>query len=226
MRGESLASRTLDDAGSLGPTRLSLHYGHHFDYRTMGVDAESFVPFPDWLIPLLPHSDTGPPDQVCLQYYPPGAGIPPHCDTHSIFVRLCALSLGAPVSMEFRRPPAGGSGTATSNGIVAPETADAHDAWHKLEIDLLPRAMIEMTADARYRWQHGIKKRKSDHSSEANDGRRPRQDRWSITYRWLRRPFPPRCECGDATLCDTAQADAGIERAFRWKEKETEKTLS
>lgn len=128
--------------------RLALHYGHTFDYKTMGIDKDvAYIPFPDWLVPLLPRSeddeqettqinthhaederteaynqsteqiqgrqyrqnDCGQregryPDQVCLQYYAPGTGIPPHADTHSVYSdTLLSLSLGTPLLMDFRR---------------------------------------------------------------------------------------------------------------------------
>lgn len=67
-----------------------------------------------------------------------------------------------------------------------------------------------MTGDARLHWTHGIKKRKTD--TLADGTVRPRGDRWSITYRWLREG---ECECGDLELCDTAQKRNGIEKENR-----------
>lgn len=200
-------STDTTDGASLG--RLSLHYGLHFDYKTFGVDPDiPFVPFPEWLKPLLPPTEPDPPDQVCLQYYPPGSGIPPHCDTHAAFERLYALSLGAPVIMEFRRPIE----VHSDKGVAATVRQ-----WEKRDVDLLPRSMVQMEGDSRYHWQHGIKKRKSD---TVDGQRRLRQDRWSITYRWLRKPAPV-CECGDALLCDTAKRRAGVEQVFRWKKDDS-----
>lgn len=75
--------------------RLSLHYGYTFDYKTFDIDPEiPFKEFPDWLQPLIPTTESRPPDQVCLQYYPPGTGIPPHVDAHGPYDQLYALSLG------------------------------------------------------------------------------------------------------------------------------------
>ncbi|KAK6065348.1 2OG-Fe(II) oxygenase [Seiridium cupressi] len=173
--------------------RLSLHYGYTFDYKTFGVDPDiPFKPFPDWLEPLIPTTEARPPDQVCLQHYPPGAGIPPHVDTHSPYDQLYALSLGAPVMMQFQR---GGS------------------EGEKVEVDLTPRSMLQMSGDSRLHWTHGIKKRKTDTLTDGTV--RKRKDRWSITYRWIRDPAV--CECGDVKLCDTAQQRLGIEKDYRWK---------
>ncbi|KAI1740447.1 hypothetical protein F4680DRAFT_118914 [Xylaria scruposa] len=200
-------------------TRLSLHYGYTFDYKTFGVDPNiPYKPFPDWLVPLIPKlpklsSEKGSegeqreggrlPDQVCLQHYPPGAGIPPHVDTHSAYDELYALSLGSAVMMMFRlRSSTGEDDTET-------ETVD---------LDLPPRSMMQMSGESRLHWEHGIKKRKKDVLSDGTV--RPRADRWSITYRWLRPGGV--CECGDVRLCDTAQRRAGVEREFRWKQGKQE----
>lgn len=170
--------------------RISIHYGYTFDYKTFGVDPDiPFKDFPDWLEPLVPTYEGRPPEQVCLQYYPPGAGIPPHVDTHSTYDQLYSLSLGAPVLMQFRR------------------------ADRRADVDLTPRSLVKMAGDARLHWTHGIKKRKTD--TLADGTVRPRRDRWSITYRWLRPGA--QCGCGDVQLCDTAQRRSGIEREYRWK---------
>ncbi|KAI2640923.1 hypothetical protein GGS21DRAFT_487249 [Xylaria nigripes] len=191
------------DAKTAG-ARLSLHYGYTFDYKTFGVDpAIPYKPFPSWLEPLIPRlegkgRESLPPDQVCLQHYPPGAGIPPHADTHSAYDELYALSLGAPVSMQFRRRR---------------WAADA-DA-ETVDVDLPPRSMMQMAGDSRLHWEHGIKKRKKDVLPDGTV--RLRADRWSITYRWLREGGV--CECGDERLCDTAQRRRGVEREYRWKQQ-------
>ncbi|KAI0018063.1 hypothetical protein F4780DRAFT_559127 [Xylariomycetidae sp. FL0641] len=174
-------------------SRISLHYGYTFDYKTFGVDPDiPYKPFPDWLKPLVPVYEGRLPEQVCLQYYPPGAGIPPHVDTHSTYDQLYALSLGAPVMMQFRRGD------------------------DRTDVDLTPRSMMKMSADSRLHWTHGIKKRKTD--TLADGTVRLRGERWSITYRWLRDGAA--CECGDVQLCDTAQKKCGIEREYRWKQQQ------
>lgn len=167
--------------------RISLHYGYTFDYKTFGIDPDiPYKEFPDWLQPLIPTTESRPPDQVCLQYYPPGSGIPPHVDAHAPYDQLYALSLGAPVFMQFRK------------------------GEQRVDVDLTPRSMMAFTGDARLHWTHGIKKRKTD--TLADGTVRPRADRWSITYRWLRNG---ECECGNVELCDTAQRRNGIEKEKR-----------
>ncbi|KAF5018002.1 hypothetical protein F66182_10028 [Fusarium sp. NRRL 66182] len=179
------------------PGRLSLHYGYTFSYKTFGIDEETpFKPFPDWLVALLPTTEGRPPDQVCLQQYAPGTGIPPHVDTHGPFDQLYSLSLGSPLFMQF----------------------DNKETGEKVEIDLLPRSMMKMSGDSRLHWMHGIKARKTDTLSDGNV--RLRQARWSLTYRWLREGAE--CECGNEKLCDTAQRRRGVEREYRWKQYEQE----
>lgn len=265
-----------------------------------------------------------PPDQVCLQYYPPGTGIPPHVDTHSTYDELYALSLGAPVLMQFRLDgvlsdssslSSSVSGNLKHDSIRDRDTMDVNDGngqdgapaqspppppqpehtdiplpqlppkpqRPQIDLDLLPRSMLEMSGDSRLHWTHGIKPRKTDtltgqvfgsdldsldsiHSLDNDDGGtsveaavvpvvpvlvvRPREDRWSITYRWLRRetpariPLPPplreprepreedneemtrECECGDVLLCDTAQRRRGQEREYRWKQYDAAATVA
>ncbi|KAL7941444.1 2OG-Fe(II) oxygenase [Trichoderma barbatum] len=173
-----------------GASRLSLHYGYTFDYKTFGVDLDvPYRPFPDWLAPLIPTTEDRPPDQVCLQHYPPGAGIPPHADAHGPYRQLYALSLGSPVVMQFRKGD------------------------KRADVDLAPRSMMHMTGEARLHWTHGIKNRKTDTLPDGTI--RPREDRWSITYRWIREGG--QCDCGDVDLCDVEQRRLGIEKEKRWK---------
>ncbi|KAE8356252.1 hypothetical protein BDV28DRAFT_122015 [Aspergillus coremiiformis] len=167
--------------------RLALHYGYTFDYKTFGIDPDiPYKEFPDWLQPLIPTTEGRPPDQVCLQYYPPGSGIPPHVDAHRAYDQLYALSLGAPIMMQFRR------------------------GERRVDVDLAPRSLMQMTGEARLFWSHGIKKRKTD--TLADGTVRAREERWSITYRWVREG---ECECGDVEVCDVAQRRMGLEKEMR-----------
>lgn len=179
--------------------RTSLHFGYTFDYKTFGVDPDiPFKPFPDWLRPLIPTREGRPPEQVCLQYYPPGSGIPPHVDTHSSYDQLYALSLGSPVIMQFQR------------------------GEQRVDIDLTPRSMMQMSGVSRLHWTHGIRKRKTD--TLADGTVRKRGDRWSITYRWLREGGE--CDCEDEKLCDTAQKKLGIDKGYRWQQSKAEANVS
>ncbi|GJN68218.1 2OG-Fe(II) oxygenase superfamily domain-containing protein [Purpureocillium lilacinum] len=93
-------------AASSCKKRLSQHFGYHFDYTTFGASETVFTPLPGYMddvLARLPVRDELP-DQFTVQYYPPGAGIPPHVDTHSLFGEaLYSLSLGSAVPIKFRR---------------------------------------------------------------------------------------------------------------------------
>lgn len=180
--------------------RRSLHYGYTFCYKTFKIDRDiPYLSFPEWLVPLLPRGEPGRPDQVCIQHYPPGAGIPPHADTHSAFDQLYSLSLGSAVMMQFCDSESG----------------------EKLEADLPPRSMLQLAGDARLHWTHAIRARKTDPLPDGTI--RPRQDRWSITYRWLREPAV--CECGNEKLCDTTRDRRGHVKEYRWKDSEQKEQL-
>ncbi|KAE8164294.1 hypothetical protein BDV40DRAFT_298558 [Aspergillus tamarii] len=150
--------------------RISLHYGYSFDYKTFGIDPDiPYKEFPDWLQPLIPTTEGRPPEQVCLQYYPPGSGIPPHVDAHMAYDQLYALSIGAPIMMQFRR------------------------GEERVDVDLVPRCMMQMTGESRLFWTHGIKKRKNDTLADGEG----------------------ECECGDVEVCDVAQRRNGVEKEKR-----------
>ena len=74
-----------------------------------------------------------PPDQVTVNVYAAGQGIPPHVDTHSAFEEsVCSLSLLSDVVMDFR--DCGGA----SMGVLLPA-----------------RSLMVMRGAARYRFRHG-----------------------------------------------------------------------
>ncbi|KAJ6441652.1 2OG-Fe(II) oxygenase superfamily domain-containing protein [Purpureocillium lavendulum] len=97
---------TTATAASSSKKRLSQHFGYHFDYTTFGASETVFTPLPGYMagvLARLPVRDELP-DQFTVQYYPPGTGIPPHVDTHSLFGEpLYSLSLGSAVPIKFRR---------------------------------------------------------------------------------------------------------------------------
>ncbi|KAL2152732.1 hypothetical protein VTH82DRAFT_5917 [Thermothelomyces myriococcoides] len=93
------------EAKTTKPRRVSRHFGYHFDYTTFGASETNFTPVPSYISNLLPRLPIQSylPDQFTVQYYPPGSGIPPHVDTHSMFGEaLYSLSFGSAVPMQFR----------------------------------------------------------------------------------------------------------------------------
>lgn len=205
--------------------RISQHFGYHFDYTTFGASETHFTAIPPYItefLPRLPIQDHIP-DQFTIQYYPPGSGIPPHVDTHSMFGEaLYSLSFGSAVPMSFRmsgpndarkmrlpKRSAQDSGfepttTTTASPSPAPTPAPtsteqdqaAHPSW---EIPLPPRSLLLMTGPSRYGYTHAIRPRKND----VIDGRTvPRQGRYSITMRTIRRGDEIGCDCPYPGVCD------------------------
>ena len=141
------------------------HYGYRYDYKARQVTSDLYLgPLPSWLQDLAErltrsHFFSDLPDQVIVNEYLPGQGIAPHIDCVPCFGGVIAsLSLGSDVVMDFGRP---------------------HD-FRKTAQRLPVRSLLVMTGAARYHWQHGIAKRKTD----VVDGQKIlRQRRVSLTFR-------------------------------------------
>jgi len=166
------------------------HFGYEFIYGQNTVDfrnpLEKKVPVEcDELWSLLdekcPKLKGFRPDQLTVNKYEPGNGIPSHCDTHSVFEDpIISLSLGASIVMEFKDP---------INGKHCSK--------------LLPRkSLLIMSEESRYGWTHGITPKTSDIVKTKNNFLTVQQRglRYSFTFRKLR--IPPSCDCIFPTLCD------------------------
>ncbi|XP_059482300.1 alkylated DNA repair protein alkB homolog 8 isoform X2 [Neocloeon triangulifer] len=178
------AASDLDQGQTLKHRRVR-HFGFQFEYGTNNVNPdkplkekipESCRPVIDRMIDRKLISWT--PDQLTVNQYEPGQGIPPHIDTHSAFKDpIISLSLESEVVMEFRRN-------------------------EKLIPLVLPRrSLLLMCGESRYCWTHGITPRKSD-VTNGPDGKLTlveRKRRTSFTFRSLLRkpcscPFPLHCD--------------------------------
>lgn len=116
-------------------------------------------------------------DQLTVNDYTPGQGIPPHVDTHSPFEEVfVALSLLSGVSMNFR-------------------TADGAQT----DVYLRPRQLVLFSGEARYNYLHSIATRKLD---KVDGLLRFRHRRISLTFRKLRLGGLP-CTCRYPRLCDS-----------------------
>ncbi|KAK4034241.1 hypothetical protein C8A01DRAFT_49340 [Parachaetomium inaequale] len=210
----------LSDSMLAKRRRISQHFGHHFDYTTFGASDTHLTPLPPYITSFLPRlptfQDCLPPEQFTIQYYPPGSGIPPHVDTHSLFAEpLYSLSFGGAVPMQFRpvgpndarkmrlpkrsiQSQAPGQDT-QEEGSVAPAepSSTVPSEWAEAaapcwELVLPPRSLLLMTGSSRYGYTHAIRPRKTD----VIDGRTmPRQGRYSITMRKVRRGEEIGCDC-------------------------------
>lgn len=157
------------------------HYGYEFRYKYSDIDQQN--PLPE-KIPLLLEKiiaklmETGKfqfkPDQITINKYNPGQGIPSHIDNTKAFEdSLASLSLLSQTIMDFKK-----------------------DKEH-IEVLLKPRSLIIFTGEARYHWTHGICPRKVDLvevKSGTNNLRKNRTSvnrgtRFSITFRKVRSDY-------------------------------------
>ncbi|KAM6157700.1 tRNA (carboxymethyluridine(34)-5-O)-methyltransferase ALKBH8 [Rhynchocyon petersi] len=174
------------------------HFGYEFHYKTNNVDKNMPLPggFPEmynsilekWLNDgYIKHK----PDQLTVNQYEPGHGIPAHVDTHSAFEdEIISLSLGAEIVMDFKHP----------DGVTIP-------------VMLPRRSLLVMTGESRYLWTHGITPRKFD-TVQASENHKSgivlcdagdltlskRGVRTSFTFRKVRRTP---CNCSYPLVCDS-----------------------
>jgi len=138
-------------------------------------------------------------DQLTLNNYAPGDGIPPHVDKHSPFQEIfMALSLKSGVTMHFKK------------GEVVKEGEESKSEAQR-DIYLKPRSLILFSGEARYNWLHSIAQRKIDKVEEQSaiskesdctmTKLRSRQRRVSLTFRKVK--FDGPCRCPYPLLCDS-----------------------
>jgi alkylated DNA repair protein alkB family protein 8 len=154
-------------------------------------------------LPLTPPSQPTPsgamlnwPDQLTVNQYAPGGGIPPHVDTHSAFEHsIASISLGSDVVMEFR--------IKQQQQLDEKQSADSgegrcsgHPMLKKVAVHLPRRSVLVLNGASRYKWAHSIACRKTDMIDGAVI---PRGVRTSLTFRTIR-SLP--CECAFPDYCD------------------------
>ncbi|XP_075054923.1 tRNA (carboxymethyluridine(34)-5-O)-methyltransferase ALKBH8 [Mixophyes fleayi] len=174
------------------------HYGYEFRYDNNNIDKDQPLPggLPEFCSVLLDRClqqglIKNRPDQLTINQYEPGQGIPPHIDTHSAFEdEILALSLGAEIVMDFKHP--GGS----SAPVMLPR-----------------RSLLVMSGESRYLWTHGITPRKYD-VVQMSEGQKfgtvsrnteeltlnKRGVRTSFTFRKIRHGS---CKCAFPSVCDS-----------------------
>ncbi|KAI1729842.1 2OG-Fe(II) oxygenase superfamily domain-containing protein [Ditylenchus destructor] len=126
------------------------------------------------------------PDQITVNIYGPGQGIPPHTDTHSAFEEpIISLSLLSDIVMEFRDC----ANSADSTNILLPS-----------------RSLLIMRGASRYRYKHGIISRKYD-VNPLDNRLMARKKRISFTFRKVR---TQPCDCPFVEFCDWDRGRMGI----------------
>ncbi|XP_021526484.2 alkylated DNA repair protein alkB homolog 8 [Aotus nancymaae] len=178
------------------------HFGYEFYYENNNVDKDKPLSrgLPDicdgflekWLREgYIKHK----PDQMTINQYEPGHGIPAHIDTHSAFEdEIVSLSLGSEIVMDFKHP----------DGITVP-------------VMLPRRSLLVMTGESRYLWTHGITCRKFD-TVQASGSQKSgiitndvgdltlskRGLRTSFTFRKVRQTP---CNCSYPLVCDSQRKE-------------------
>ena len=115
-------------------------------------------------------------DQLTVNDYQPGAGIPAHYDSHSPFEDVfCSVSLCSGITMQF-------------DNLKTEESTSLY---------LLPRSAIFFSREPRYMFNHSIPTRKLDKLNGKLVGRKRRI---SLTFRKIR---PSECQCDYPEYCDS-----------------------
>ncbi|XP_066910679.1 alkylated DNA repair protein alkB homolog 8-like isoform X2 [Clytia hemisphaerica] len=181
--------------------RSVLHYGYKFLYGSNNIDKEKPMDegIPRICQQLLDKMLTDGliheiPDQLTINQYRPGQGIPAHVDTHSAFEDgIFSLTLNSLVAMDFTNP----EGRTKS-------------------VFLARRSLLAMKGESRYLWSHGITPRKHDivfckdptQNTEDENAKhltmRERGIRISLTFRKILRG---ECRCAFPTKCDSQNDD-------------------
>ena len=201
--------KILDEA-SANPklkNRTVKHFGYQFDYSTNSIVTDpSLVPsIPTACSPIidrmLAHLSVKP-DQLTVNYYSPGQGIPPHIETHGSFNdQVCSISLLSNCLMEFKKQ------------APVNESENA-----RLSIYLQRYSLFIMSDELRYAWSHGIASRKYDIVDTEGFALKepfilptffddstliPRESRLSLTFRKVKVEHFSICECEyNASVCD------------------------
>ncbi|KAL6258325.1 hypothetical protein P5V15_010272 [Pogonomyrmex californicus] len=177
------------------------HFGYEFEYGTNMINPDKpIAPIPqDYkFLQILfdKHGHKYIYDQLTINKYLPGQGIPSHIDTHSIFEdTILSLSLGSACIMNFKR----------NN--------------KKIDIFLPARSLLIMSGEARYAWTHGICPRHNDIiKTENGTTTRERGTRVSFTFRKVRRDdcccdFKEHCDTNKVTFTDIKTA-SGLENSY------------
>lgn len=173
--------------------RIVKHYGYEFLYTINNVDRNTPLQnkIPDecnflWhrLTEKCPNIKPFNPDQLTVNCYHPGHGIPLHVDTHSAFEDpIISLSLGSSTVMEFK-----------------------NETGEHLSVVLPRRSLLILSGESRYKWTHGITPRVFDVVPTATGLTVQKRDvRVSFTFRKIKHD---ECKCMYATMCDSRQKNA------------------
>lgn len=149
------------------------HYGWRYDYKSRQIDPSMHLgPLPAWAYKIaqrlvdVGYFRDGFPDQVIVNEYCGNQGITPHIDSPASFTGVVAMvSLLESWEMEFQRG------------------REKNKVCQKLE----QRSATILEGEARYKWKHGIPKRKTEPGTVKPGNKKPsriqRDRRVSLTFR-------------------------------------------
>lgn len=147
-------------------SRRVQHYGYKYDYKSRKINESMKVgKIPGWLEIYCDrlHKDNffkEKPDQIIVNEYEPGQGIANHVDCEPCFTdTIVSLSLNSGCYMLFTKKD-------------QPKI--------KKRVFLERRSIVSLKDDMRYKWLHGIEKRKNDIVEGLEI---PRRKRISLTFR-------------------------------------------
>jgi len=138
------------------------HYGYIYNYTSRKIDLKDKIgELPKWcdvVLKKLAERGMTEFDQLIVNQYLPGEGIASHTDAPSMFKDgIVSISLGSDIIMNFAGP-----------------------SGENIEQHLKRRSAVILHGDARYKWKHEIKARKTD---TINGIRTNRGTRISLTFR-------------------------------------------
>ncbi|CAD6244560.1 GSCOCG00013391001-RA-CDS [Cotesia congregata] len=174
------------------------HFGYEFCYKTNRVDPNSPIePIPadlEFLYGLFEEHGCGryKYDQITINRYLPGQGIPPHIDTHSPFEdTILSLSCGSACVMDFKHED------------------------KKIQVYLPARSLLIMSGESRYTWTHGVCPRHHDvveqkQGDKVTTTTLERGTRISFTFRKIRTGD---CPCNYNDCCDSKKSKREIDQS-------------
>lgn len=157
------------------------HFGYEFCYDNNNVDVSNPLnePIPSectliWKRLASEYPNMGIVEgaqQLTVNKYNVGQGIPSHVDTHSAFTdKIVSLSLASDIIMEFRKPETNNSNVYNSH----------------VSVTLPRRSLLILSGESRYGWKHAIVPRRMDVVRNEDNylTTRQRSMRISYTFRW------------------------------------------
>jgi alkylated DNA repair dioxygenase AlkB len=157
--------------GSSATSRRVLHYGYKYNYSSRNInDVAPAIPGSiSKLIDLIRETNILPDDyilnQCIVNEYLPGQGISPHIDTLGYGEYICCFTLHGGAEMEFTQ-----------------QTVAKGTSHNPVQVYTHPRSLYIMSSDARYKWYHQMRARKTDKVEGVN---KARVTRYSLTFRYV-----------------------------------------